>query len=432
MMNKYDVGIIGAGPAGLAAAYALQAQGKQVVMIESYLWGGTCPNYGCDPKKVLLAAVEAKEHAHFLQDKGLQGETTINWSALMKSKQTFTDPVSPGTLAGVQAAEIATYQGTAQFQSTTTVLVDDTTIIADNWIIATGARPAELTVPGSGLAQTSEDFLSMQDLPASITFVGAGYVALELAAIANAAGSTVQILTHGDTILPAFDQTLVADFIAQLEQRGIKIVKNVAVQALEQNGAQITVKTANGDYTSEAVIAATGRPANVDQLNLAEVGVAWSHHGIKVDAQLRSTVANVFAIGDAADTAVPKLTPVGSFEGRYVASVIAGHHEPIKYSAIPTVVYGTPKLAQVGDLTNATLFDVTGWLTYRRLGEPLAKVKIATNAAGQLIGASVLASEADQLINYLANAINQKWTLTDTQSNIMAYPTMASDLQYFF
>ncbi|WP_165964828.1 dihydrolipoyl dehydrogenase family protein [Periweissella cryptocerci] len=431
-MKKYDVGIIGAGPAGLAAAFALQAQGKQVVMIESYLWGGTCPNYGCDPKKVLLAAVEAKEYAQLLQGKGVQGVPTINWPELMTSKKTFTDPVSRGTFGSVTAAGITTYQGKARFQSATEVLVANERITADNWIIATGARPATLTVPGGELAKTSEDFLGMEKLPASITFVGAGYVALELAVIANAAGSNVQILTHGETILPAFDQELVADFVEQLTQRGIKIVKNVAVTALAQQENTIEITTATENYRSEMVIAATGRPANIDDLNLDALDVEWSRHGIKVDQQLRTGAQNIFAIGDVADTAVPKLTPVGSFEGRYVAAVLAGNQEPIQYTAIPTVVYGAPKLAQAGAVATATTFDVTGWFTYRRIGENVAKVKIATNEVGQLIGASVLATEADQLINYLTNAINQKWTLADAQANIMAYPTMASDLQYFF
>lgn len=431
-MKKYDVGIIGAGPAGLAAAYALQAQGKQVALIESYLWGGTCPNYGCDPKKVLLAAVEAQEYARLLQGKGLQGVPTINWSELMASKKTFTDPVSRGTLGGVEAAGIATYLGQANFQSATQVAVGNEVLTATNWIIATGARPATLAIPGGQLAKTSEDFLSLEKLPASITFIGAGYVALELAVIANAAGSDVQILTHGETILPAFDQAMVADLVAQLAKRGIKIIKDVAVTALTTQATQIEIQTTTENYHSDLVIAATGRPANVETLNLDAIAVDWSKHGIKVDDHLRTGEANIFAIGDVADTAVPKLTPVGSFEGRYVATVLAGEQAPVKYPAIPTVVYGAPKLAQVGETENAVAIDVTGWYTYHRIGEALAKVKVATNAAGQLIGATVLATEADQLINYLTNAINQKWTLADAQANIMAYPTMASDLQYFF
>lgn len=114
-IKKYDVGIIGSGPAGLAAAQDLKKAGKSVVVIEKYLWGGTCPNYGCDPKKLLLAAVEAKESVTFLADKGVKGHNAIDWSALMAHKAQFTSKVSESTLASLATNEIDHVFGQAQF-----------------------------------------------------------------------------------------------------------------------------------------------------------------------------------------------------------------------------------------------------------------------------------------------------------------------------
>ena len=137
----YDVAIIGAGPAGLAAAEDVKAAGKSVVLIEKYLWGGTCPNYGCDPKKILLAAVEAKEHVDFLRGDGVDGKVDINWEDLMGRKMRFTEAIPDKTVHSLDANGIGHIYGAAHFINEDTVIVhgdEDVEVQATDWILTVG------------------------------------------------------------------------------------------------------------------------------------------------------------------------------------------------------------------------------------------------------------------------------------------------------
>ncbi|WP_349532665.1 FAD-dependent oxidoreductase [Leuconostoc citreum] len=131
-----------------------------MVILEQYLWGGTCPNYGCDPKKILLAAVENIKRQKALQTRGLHGYSQINWSDLMAHKQRYVDAVQPRKIRGLDQAGIARFYGHASFINEDTVRVGDSkdTIRASDWVIATGQRPQTLNFPGSGYTQNSEDF----------------------------------------------------------------------------------------------------------------------------------------------------------------------------------------------------------------------------------------------------------------------------------
>lgn len=200
--KQYDVAIIGAGPAGLAAAHQLHDAGKQVVVIEKYLWGGTCPNYGCDPKKILLGAVEAKESTEFLSGSGIDGQVNINWPDLMAHKNQYTKGISTGTEQSLTASDIDHVAGEATFIDEQTAIINQggqetVTVSATDWIIAVGQRPANLSFPGSELTVDSEEFLSLPELPDEVVIIGGGFVAIEFASIAAAAGAKVSLVEIG-------------------------------------------------------------------------------------------------------------------------------------------------------------------------------------------------------------------------------------------
>ncbi len=130
MTEHFEVGVIGAGPAGLSVAHPMQAAGKSTVIIEEYLWGGTCPNYGCDPKKVLLAAVEAKEHAEWMKGFGLRGHEEIDWHALMAHKNAYTDPVPARKVMNLDETGVAHRYGHAFFVDAHTIDVNGQRITA--------------------------------------------------------------------------------------------------------------------------------------------------------------------------------------------------------------------------------------------------------------------------------------------------------------
>ncbi|KIS02922.1 dihydrolipoyl dehydrogenase family protein [Paucilactobacillus wasatchensis] len=446
-MADFDVIVIGAGPGGIAAAYGLRAKGAKVAIVEENLWGGTCPNRGCDPKKILYSSVEAIENARFLDNYGLTGNLSVDWPALMAHKREYTSKIPSGTKQGLDGSEITTLYGHAEFESNGKLQVAGTDYEATDYIIATGQRPAILPIEGKEYFQTSTDFLDLDALPKSVTFVGAGYVAFELATIANAAGSDVHIIHHNDWPLKEFDQSLVQDLVAQMKNQGIKFDFNIDLQSITKQDNQYILKDDRDfELKTDAVVSTAGRIPNIDTLGLDKVGVGTLKRGIQVNHRLRTDNSHIYALGDVVSRVgnEPKLTPVASFEGRYLANLLTSDSSrPIDYPTIPSVVYAAPKIARIGisptigkgDSDDYVVkdLDLTNWFTYFRLGEHVAKTRIVLDKQTHtIVGAQVLSSKADELINYLTTLINKHETLEQLQAEIFAYPTVASDLPYLF
>jgi glutathione reductase (NADPH) len=443
MATHFDVGVIGSGPAGLSAAFPLQAAGKSVVIIEEYLWGGTCPNYGCDPKKVLLAAVEAKEAAEFMRHDGLLGQNEIDWPSLMAHKMAYTDPVPARKVAGLDDAGVTHKYGHAQFVDEHTVSTGMEEVTADVWIIATGARPTRLEIPGDEFLQDNEDFLNLPEMPKEVAFIGGGFIAIEFAGIAEAAGAKVHVIVKHDVILREFDQDLTHDLIAQMEKNGVTFHWNFDTVEVKQlaDGTYDLVAADGRVVNVETPFLAAGRTGNTDHINIEAAGVAVDDSGVVVGPDMRTSNPNIFAVGDVASSPVPKLTPTGAYEARYVAGLLTGSEpEKIKYPAIPTMVYSSPKLGQVGMSAveaearglKINSMDMTPWLSYWRHKEPVAKAKVILDEDGVIVGATVLSAEADELLNYFTVAINNRQDKVAIKHNIYSYPSIGSDMGFFY
>lgn len=437
--NKFDVIVIGGGPAGLAEAYALKAAKKRVAVIEDYQWGGTCPNRGCDPKKMLLSGVQARDRVEQLQGKGFSNVPYVNWSELEAFKETYTGKIPSGSRDGVINAGITAIDGDPEFISGSQLKVNDSEYEADRFVIATGQRPSQLDIPGKENLLTSTSFMSLKKMPKKVTFIGAGYIAFELATIASSTGAEVHIVHHNDRPLKEFDEEYADELVQQLKNRGIKFHFNIDTKSIEKSETGLTLKADNFALDSDIIVGATGRVPNVENLNLEKAGVEFTNRGIKTNVLLQTSNPRIYAIGDVLDKKEPKLTPVAGFEARYVASVLNGKNDDeIKYPATPTLVYGSPELAKVGitdikkDPDNYKVVDqdLTNWFTYYRTNEHVAKAKVIFDKKGQIVGATILSNEADEVINYFTLAINKKMSHQEIVDTIFAYPTPASDLQY--
>ncbi|MFL1695401.1 dihydrolipoyl dehydrogenase family protein [Weissella kandleri] len=440
-MQKFNLGVIGSGPAGLAAAFEAQQLGQKVVIIEKYQWGGTCPNYGCDPKKILLSAVEGLERQKALKGRGLEGDLKINWPELMAFKQTYVDAVKPRKIKGLDTAGITHLAGTAHFIDGQTVQVGNETLAADYWIIATGQRPKTATFPGAELTIDSEAFLNLKTMPQDITFIGAGYIGVEFANISQMAGSHVHVVAHHQKILKDFDPVLTTALKEQMAQDGVEWVSEVEVASIQAVGQQYRVTLTNGQqWLTDQVVLTIGRQGNTDQLDAATGQIELHQSHVVVNQYLQTTNPHVYAIGDVADNAVPKLVPVGNFEGRYVARHLFGAEaDPIHYQTLPEVVFGSPRIAQTGvKMADAQAKGLTvhefKWekviTFYRYQDHPIIRVALDQN--GIIRGASVYAKEAEELINYFVTAINEERTLNDTQANLYAYPSLGSEFAGFY
>ena len=443
-MKKYDVVIIGAGPGGLGLAYPLKEAGLEVAVVEENLWGGTCPNRGCDPKKVLLAAIEAKKQNQYLLGNGIKNETQIDWPALMQFEKTFTDPVSKSSRSGLTDAQIDVYDGHAEFIDQHTLKIDQTTITSEKFVIATGQRPSRLTnIENQEMMQTSTDFLKMDHLPNELALVGGGYIAFELAMIASGAGAKVHIIHHNQRPLKAFPKAYVDDLIDQLKTQGVEVHLGIDLKRVEPKDERFELSDGQGfKQIVDQVFVTAGRKPNDDSLNLEKIGVQTDRGGIVVNEYLETSVDNIYAMGDVVSKALPKLTPVSGFEARYLAKKLTkATQAAIDYPAIPTVVYGMPKLAKVGvELDEAQQHpeqyeiktaEMTEWFTYRRLQDPFAKISVIhEKSSGKIVGAITMSSEAEHLINDLTMIINQGGLVDQINNQILAYPTEASDLGY--
>ncbi|WP_034552469.1 dihydrolipoyl dehydrogenase family protein [Carnobacterium funditum] len=440
MEKIFDVIVIGSGVGGMAAANGLAA-GKKVAIVENDLWGGTCPNRGCDPKKVLYSVVEAKDAVTQLAGKGFSVLPQVDWPELMSFKESIINPMSKGSKDSLQRAGIETIIGKAKFINKNTIQVNEDTLTAEKFIVATGARPSILPIEGKEHLLTSADFLSLSDMPKTVTFIGGGYVAFELATIANAAGAEVHIVHHNDRPLKAFDSELVKDIVHQLESKGITFHFNMDTKKIEKTNDAFILTAENKDpLLTDLVFCATGRGPNIEELDLEKAGVAYDKKGIQINDYLQTSNKDIFACGDVLSKSKEKLTPVASFEGAYLAQYLAKETtERIKYPCIPTVIYSSPKLAQTGitaqqaaeqeNKYKVSTIDATSWFSYHRVNEPISKIKIITNLeTGLLVGATCLNEKADELINFMSLLINQSMTAEETAQLIMAYPSIASDL----
>lgn len=440
-MEKYDAIVIGSGPAGNSAAYGLKEQGKKVAIIESDLWGGTCPNRGCDPKKMLMSGVEAQKRIETMLGKGFDQTPKIVWEDLMTFKKSYTDFVPQNTKEGLDAAEIDRYQGQASFLNANQIVVNDQELSANQFLIATGQRPAVLSIDGQDLLQSSTDFLDLNHLPKKMAFIGAGYIAFELAVITSAAGSEVHIIHHNDRPLKEFDQELVNDLVEHMKADGIQFHLNVNTKSVELMHPNYRITGENFELVVDMVIGATGRIPNVEGLNLEKAGVSYDKRGIKVDEHLRTTQQNIFACGDVIAKKQPKLTPVAGFEAGYVVNAMNGDTEAIDYPLIPTIVFGDQRLARIGlsereladhpEKYHSETTDLSSWYTYHRINDQGAKIKIVYDEDDKIVAITCLSQLADEVINYLLIILTKKMSHEEVEKYIFAYPSPASDLSYF-
>lgn len=440
-MSKYDVVVIGSGVGGATIAHALKDGGKRVALIEENLWGGTCPNRGCDPKKIFISGVEAMERINQLAGKGFQPVGHFDWKELLAFKRIYTAPFPEKFKKKAADRGIDIITGSARFVNKNRIQVGNSTIEADLFVIATGQRPDFPNIKGRELLKTSTDFLEMDELPEKIIFLGAGYIAFELGAIARAAGSEVTIVHRNNRPLKAFDEDLVRELIKQFQKKGIRFVLDTEITEVrkkDEAGRELEVIGDSFSDTCNYVVSAVGRIPNVEKLDLKVAGVNFDEHGIGVNEFLQTSNPLIYACGDVIAKRIPKLTPVAEFEGRYLAGhILSGSDTPIKYPPIVSVVYGSPKLASVGVSTAEAKekpgryeikeMDITSWFSNFRINEPVAKVKLVYED-GLLVGASALGGHADELINYLLFVIEKKIDHDELNRMVFGSPTVGSEI----
>jgi glutathione reductase (NADPH) len=223
MSKIYDLVIVGTGTAAMVAAMRVRAAGWSAAVIDFRPFGGTCALRGCDPKKMLVSGAEAIDFAWRMRGHGVAGELNIDWPGLIAFKRSFTDSVPAKHEQMYAGKGIETFHGHARFTGRNTMHVDDKVLEGRHFLIAAGAEPVKLGIPGEEYLATSEDFLNLERLPQRIVLVGGGYIAAEFSHIAARAGAKVTILQRGERMLVHFDPDLVGWLMEKFGTIGIDV-----------------------------------------------------------------------------------------------------------------------------------------------------------------------------------------------------------------
>lgn len=447
MAKAFDLIVIGSGTAAATAANRCANAGWRVAVIDHLPYGGTCALRGCDPKKVLVGVAEALDRAGRMRGKGLAGsESAIDWRALMAFKRTFTERV-PGMMEqSFRKRGMETHHGRARFVGPRSVEVAGETLEGRFLLIATGAKPVKLGVPGEEHLTSSTEFLELLELPNRIVLVGGGYIAAEFSHIAARAGAKVIVLQRGERMLKPFDADVVAWLTEKSRDIGIDVRLKTRLERIEKNSDGFVVHAAAEGkaepFRADLVVHAAGRIPDLDALDLKAAGVETEKGRLNLNEYLQS-ISNpaVYAAGDAAAKG-PPLTPVSAHDGRVAsANMLKGNRRKPNYMGVPSVAFTIPPIAAVG-LTEeqareqrlkfrSESLKASDWYTARRVAEPTYGFKVLIEeGTDRLLGAHLVGPHADEVINVFALAMRLGATAKELQDGIFAYPTGASDIGY--
>ena len=445
MTEKFDVVILGGGNAGFGVSSIAHEAGKSVAMIEERDFGGTCPNRGCTPKKVLVAAAHALDEIDRAGAHGIfVGSAKLDWAKLIEREKGLIQPI-PGSMKGLAEKRGAAVTGTAKFVGPNTVDVGGRIIEGEHIVIATGSKPRPLPIPGAEHMITSDEVLSDEELPDEVIFVGGGVIAMEFAHVYIRAGVEVTILEALPRLLPRMDIDAVEAIRHETERLGVTIKTGVTVNEITRDGGKLRIDYEHdgkkSSETASRIVNGTGRIANIDHLDLETGGIKHDGLRVELDDHLRSTSnPAVWVAGDALVQSA-QLSPLATYEGKVVGrNIVDGPSVKPDYNVIPSSVYTVPALSSVG-LTeeearerglNVTVktSDMSGWFSSRTYAETAGFAKTLVDTDSDLIvGAHLVGHSGEELIHLFALAMVNGVPATQLREQIYAFPTFSADIK---
>lgn len=443
--------VIGAGPGGYTAAFRAADLGLNVVLVEKHsTLGGVCLNVGCIPSKALLHSAKVIDEAKSMEKHGVSfGEPSIDIDKIRSYKDGVVGQLTKGLAGMAKMRKVKVVQGTATFTSSNSVEVKTNdgvqTINFENCIIAAGSRVVQLPfLPDDERIIDSTGALELKDIPEKMLVIGGGIIGLEMATVYRALGAGISIVEMFDQLVPAADKDVVKVLHRYVKKQYDSIMLETSVTKVEakEDGLWVTFegkKAPKEPQRFDRILSAVGRRPNADRLNLEAAGVQVDERGfISVDKQLKTNVANIYAIGDLVGQ--PMLAHKATHEAHVAAEVIAGKKHAFEPQCIPSVAYTDPELAWVGltekEATAKGIKFSVGTFPWAASGRAIGVgrtegfSKTLYDENHRIIGAAAVGVNAGELIAEMGLAIEMGCEAEDIALTIHAHPTLSESFAF--
>ena len=419
MSEKFDVTVIGGGPAGYVCAIRASQLGLKTACIESRgTLGGTCLNIGCIPSKSLLNLSEAFHQAKDFSKIGIEtGDIKLNLSKMMKNKDKAVTILTKGVEFLFKKNKVTYFKGYGSILDKNKILIksndDEKNIETKNIVISTGSEAVSL--PGIEFDEekilSSTGALNIPKVPKKMLIIGAGYIGLEMGSVWSRLGSEVHVIEYLDHITPGLDKEISQEFMKILKKQKINFHLNTKVERISKTDMGVILETNDNQnkkqkFEGDVVLISVGRKPFTKSLNIEKIGIQCDSKGrVKVNEKFKTNINNIYAVGDVKDG--PMLAHKAEEEGIAVAEIIAGQAGHVNYDLIPGVIYTTPEVAYVGkseeDLKKINLSYKVGKFPFmansraKAVDKPEGFVKIlADNKTDKVLGVHIIGPHAGE------------------------------------
>ena len=444
-MKRYDVCIIGGGPAGSKSAKILAKAGKRVCLVEKSeaSLGGTCLNEGCIPTKNYLQSSEYIKKASYFANQGVDVNINgLNLSQLKEKTKNLLSLLRGGIIKGLKENSVDLFFGEASFVSKNEIVLDSDKerISADIFIIATGSSHKEhpLLKVDDNFIISSKEVFSLEELPKDLLIVGAGVIGCEFATFFNSVGVNVHLAEFTPSILPLEDEDVSKTILREFKKQKIKV--DVSINAvsyeIKDGKIEVTFESKKGVESKayDKVLISIGRVPNTSSLGLDRASVETDERGfVKVDENFQTSNPNIYAIGDVVNT--PALAHVAYFEAKVVCDFILETKREKLNPVVPNVVFTSPQVGSTGkkerELKEEGISYGVEKLFFKSLGMPKIKgddsgfFKLLLDSEKNILGCAIVGYDATETINQVALAINSNKSTDDIKQMIFAHPTIS-------
>ena len=438
----YDLGIIGAGPAGYVAAERAGHKGLKVVVFDKRHLGGVCLNEGCIPTKTLLYTAKLYENALYGEKYGIScSNVSFDMGKIMDRKNKVVKKLVGGVASSLKSAKAEVVFSEARIEERKSdcivILAGEQTYECKNLLVATGSEAAIPPIKGLEKANacTNREILQMKEIPESINIIGGGVIGIEFAGFYNSMGAKVNVFEMLDEILPGVDKELCVMLRNELTKKGVDFYLGAKVEKVKGNTVLVSTKDGSSEIQADKLLVAAGRKVNVEGIGLEKTGVEFSAKGIKIDNRCRTNIPNIYAAGDI--TGFSMLAHTAYREAEVAVNNMAGVKDIMRYDAIPGVVYTNPEIAWAGmteeEAVNRGVRFIKASLSLAYAGRFVAENEgknglikiIAGEKYGEILGVHIIGNPSSELIYGAAMAIEMQMRIKDFREIVFPHPTVS-------